>query len=347
MGMIAASGTLPIPLEACRAAMAGGKAASDANTRGFEAGVALIRDLDTVPDLRGSARGKAPAQVTEAPRAALPPSPETAFLPGEAAGIAAEGMRRLTDWQDAAYAATYLAHLRRLSAHPAATPALLASVARHMALRMSYEDTHRVAQLKLSAARMAQVHADARARPGDIVDVAEYMKPGPEEIAGMLPRRLGERLLALVERHGWQHASFPMRVRATRFSGFARLRLLAWARRWRPLSLRHHQETEWLAEWLAHIHRALDVAPAAAEGIAETAPLVRGYGSTYKRGMRNWRLIADRIITPCLTGQRDPAHLADAVLQARLAATRDPEGQTLDRMVTAFEAASTPRAAAE
>jgi indolepyruvate ferredoxin oxidoreductase beta subunit len=138
-----------------------------------------------------------------------------------------------------------------------------------------------------------------------------------------------------------------MRVRATRFSGFARLRLLAWARRWRPLSLRHHQETEWLSAWLAHIHRALDVAPTAAEGISETAPLVRGYGSTYKRGMRNWRLIADRVITPCLTGQRDPAHLADAVLQARLAATKDPEGQTLDRMVTAFEAASTPRAAAE
>ncbi len=215
-----------------------------------------------------------------------------------------------------------------------------------MALRMSYEDTHRVAQLKLSAARMAQVHADARARPGDIVDVAEYMKPGPEEIAGMLPRRMGERLLAFVERRGWQNASFPMRVRATRFSGFARLRLLSWARRWRPISLRHHEETEWLAAWLAHIERALDVAPAAAEGIAETAPLVRGYGSTYKRGMRNWRLIEDRILKPCLTGQRDPAHLADAVLQARLAATKDPDGQTLDRMIAAFESATdTPRAA--
>ena len=346
MGMIAASGTLPMTLDACRAAMAGGKAASDANTRGFDAGVALIREVDAVPDLRGTARAKTP--MADVPRPALAPSPETAFLPGEAAGIAAKGIRRLTEWQDAGYAATYLAHLRRLSAHPAATPALLASVARHMALRMSYEDTHRVAQLKLSAARMAQVHADARARPGDIVDVAEYMKPGPEEIAGMLPRRMGERLLALVERRGWQNASFPMRVRATRFSGFARLRLLAWARRWRPLSLRHHQETAWLAEWLAHIEQALDVAPAAALGIAETAPLVRGYGSTYRRGMRNWRLIADRVITPCLTGQRDPGLLADAVLQARLAATKDPEGQTLDRMIAAFEAAAqSPRAAAE
>ncbi|MCU0909242.1 MAG: hypothetical protein MUF73_17835 [Rhodobacteraceae bacterium] len=63
--------------------------------------------------------------------------------------------------------------------------------------------------------------------------------------------------------------------------------------------------------------------------------------------MRNWRLIADRIVTPCLSGQRDPAHLADAVLQARLAATKDPEGQTLDRMIAAFEAASATRAAAE
>jgi hypothetical protein len=160
--------------------------------------------------------------------------------------------------------------------------------------------------------------------------------------------RLGERLLALVERRGWGHVSFPMRVRATRFSGFARLRLLAWARRWRPLSLRHHQETAWLSEWLSHIERAQDVAHAAAEGIAETAPLVRGYGSTDTRGMRNWRLIADRVITPCLSGQRDPALLADAILQARLATTKDPEGQTPDRMVAACEAAAqSPRAVVE
>lgn len=348
MGMIAASGTLPIPLDACRAAMAGGKAASRANERGFDAGVRLIRDMNSVPDLRGAAKANAAPPPPVTPRRPLPPSTETAFLPDEAAGIAAEGMRRLTEYQDAAYAATYLAHLRRLAAHPAATPGMLASVARQMALRMSYEDTHRVAQLKLKSARLSQVRAEAKARPGDIVDVAEYMKPGPEEIFGMLPRRIGARLLAMSEKRGWTRFSFPMKVRTTRISGFARLRLLAWARRWRPASLRHHEEMAWLAAWLSRIETALDRAPDAAGAIAETAALVRGYGSTYKRGMRNWRLIDSRVIAPCLNGRRDPALLADAVLQARLAATKDPDGQTLDRMIAAFEtAASEPRAAAE
>jgi indolepyruvate ferredoxin oxidoreductase beta subunit len=104
----------------------------------------------------------------------------------------------------------------------------------------------------------------------------------------------------------------------------------------------------WLSAWLSRIETALDRAPDAATGIAETAALVRGYGSTFKRGLRNWNQIECRVIAPCLTGQRDPALLADAVLQARLAATKDPDGQTLDRMIAAFEAAaSEPRTAAE
>jgi indolepyruvate ferredoxin oxidoreductase, beta subunit len=37
----------------------------------------------------------------------------------------------------------------------------------------------------------------------------------------------------------------------------------------------------WLSLWLDHIARALDIAPNAAVEIAETAKLVRGYGSTY------------------------------------------------------------------
>ena len=337
LGVLAGSGTLPLPVECIRRAMEGGKRASDANGRGFEAGLKMTQDRGPVPNLGGA---KAKPTLPEATAPLLPPSPETTFLPPEAAGLAAEGMRRLTDYQDAAYAADYLGHLKRIAAHPAASPALLAAVARHMALRMSYEDTHRVAELKLRSARMARVTAEAKARPGDIVDVAEYMKPGPEEIFGMLPRALGGRLMALSERRGWGKLSFPMQAKTTRFSGFIRLRLLAATKRWRRGNLRHAHEMAWLSGWLDHITRALDIAPEAAVEIAETAKIVRGYGSTYTRGMRNWRLIAGEMIMPCLDGRLPAALLADGVLQARLAALKDPEGQALDRVVESFQKAA-------
>ena len=339
MGVLAGSGALPLPLDSIRRAMAGGKRASEANNRGFEAGLKLAerRDRGPVPDLGGTRATPSPAPESEP---LLPPSPATVFLPTEAAGLAAEGMRRLTDYQDADYAAIYLDHLKRIAAHPAASPALLAALARHMALRMSYEDTYRVAELKLRAARMARVTAEAKARPGDIVDVAEYMKPGPEEIFGMLPRAIGARLLVISERRGWGKLSFPMQVKTTRFSGFIRLRLLAAAKRWRRGNLRHAHEMAWLSEWLDLIARALDMAPDAALEIAETAKIVRGYGSTYTRGMRNWRLIEGDMIAPCLEGRLHADQLADGVLQARLAALKDPEGTALDRVIESFKKAA-------
>ena len=67
---------------------------------------------------------------------------------------------------------------------------------------------------------------------------------------------------------------------------------------------------------------------------------MRGYGSTYKRGLRNWRLIEAEVIAPCLDGSRNVGLLADGVVQARLAALKDPDGAALDRMVAAFREAS-------
>ena len=146
--------------------------------------------------------------------------------------------------------------------------------------------------------------------------------------------------MALSERRGWGKLSFPMQVKTTRFSGFIRLRLLAATKRWRRGNLRHAHEMAWLSGWLDHITRALDIAPEAAVEIAETAKIVRGYGSTYTRGMRNWRLIAGEMITPCLDGRLPAGLLADGVLQARLAALKDPEGQALDRVVESFKKAA-------
>jgi len=84
-----------------------------------------------------------------------------------------------------------------------------------------------------------------------------------------------------------------------------------------------------------------------AEVIA-TAALVRGYADTYKRGLANWTRIVECVIEPMLAGQLSRAHFADAVLQARLAATKDPEGEALAKTIAAIRrAAASEHAAAE
>lgn len=333
LGAIVGSGVLPIGGESCRSAIRAGGRAVEVNLKGFEAGLARVTGYP-----EGHSQKDAEEPVVGAGGAL--PAAGTDFLPGEAAELASEGVRRLTDYQNAAYARKYLAHLQALSAHPNAREDVLAAVARHLAIRMSYEDTFRVAQLKLRESRLAKVQGEARARPGDIVDVTEYLKPGPEEIFGMFPERMGARLMALCERRGWTGKSWPMKVRTTRFSGFIRLRLLSGLRHWRPRSLRHAQELAWVDQWLDLVGRALDHDPQAALEIAESAKLVRGYGATLKRGLRNWNLVVSRIIEPCQDGIYPVAMFADAVLQARLAAVKDPEGSALDRMIEAFESSA-------
>jgi indolepyruvate ferredoxin oxidoreductase beta subunit len=319
LGALAGSGALPIPPDAFRAAIRAGKAA-ESNLAGFEAGLA----------------GEAPAPAA-AP--APPPAPGgLAFLPEPARALAAEGVARLTDYQDAALAERYLAELRRFAALPGADGALLAALARHLALRMGSEDVIRVAQLKLRAARGPRLQAESKARPGDILHVTEFMKPGPAEILSLLPPFAARPLLRFCARLGWMDKAIPLNVSPTRPFGFLRLRLLAGLRRWRPRTLKHREEQAWIAGWLALVERALPLGADAAREVAETARLVKGYAATDARGRANWRRIVAEVIEPALAGRLPPAMLADALLQARLAAQRDPEGDALDRTLAAIAA---------
>lgn len=324
LGALAATGALPIPPDAFRDAIRAGKAA-EANLRGFEAGLA----------------GAAPA--VKAATALPSASDGVAFLPEEARELAAEGVKRLADYQDAALAEAYVATLRRFAALPGADAALLAALARHLALRMSAEDVIRVAQLKLREARRPRLAQEAKARPGDIVHVVEYMKPGPAEILSLLPPGVARRALAFCTRRGWMEKSIALNVSPTRPLGFLRLRLLAGLRWWRPRTLKHVEERAWIAAWLALVERALPLGAGLAREVAETARLVKGYAATDARGRASWRRIVSGIVEPALEGALPPEMAADAVLQARLAAQKDPEGDALDRTLAAVAQRAAPR----
>lgn len=180
--------------------------------------------------------------------------------------------------------------------------------------------------------------APKRARPGDIVQITEFLKPGPAEILSMFPAGLARSMLGVVERRGWRNVALPMKVRTTALGGFLRLKLLASLRFMRPRSLRAVEEREWMERWLSLVERALAIDPDAALEIVQTAQLVRGYGDTWERGHANWRRIADELIEPLLSAPARPAHFADAVLQARLAANSDPEGARLGAVLASLAA---------
>jgi indolepyruvate ferredoxin oxidoreductase beta subunit len=259
---------------------------------------------------------------------------------GAAADIVAEGVRRLTAYQDAAYARLYLDRLARIDvadAHAGAQGRLTREVARHLALRMSYEDVIRVAAEKIAPERMARIAAQVGAQPGEPVTIVEFLKPGIAEICSVLPARLARPIVALAERRGWMdRIHWGMEIRTSSVSGYVRLLLLARMRRFRPVSYRYQEEQAAIEAWLAHIVTAASASDALGLEIAECAGLLKGYGDTLKRGAANYAIIERQLIVPVLAGDIPLARGIDAIASARVAALADPEGESLGRCIAAI-----------
>ena len=341
LGALAGSGRLPIPDTAFEAAIRHAGKSVDTNLAAFAFG-------------RGHARGELDQAVREhRKRQAAARGVEDLIerarrgYPAKSLDVVEEGIRRLAAYQDRRYAVLYLDRLDPVNALGSAE--LLRETARHLAVRMSFEDVIRVAQAKTSADRIARVRSEVRAKEHEPLEITEHFKPGIEEIAAMLPPGMARRLVAWAERTGrLGKVYFSMHVRTTTVFGFARLRLLAGLRWWRPHTHRYAEEQAEIERWLAQIRAAAPLSVDLAREIAECARLIKGYGDTHKRGLGNYRRITDEVITPALAGKLAPRAAADAVANARVAALADPEGETLSKTLAAIASASPPlRHAAE
>jgi indolepyruvate ferredoxin oxidoreductase beta subunit len=339
LGTLAASGALPVPRAAFEDAIRDSFVAVDANLRGFAVGFGhRFPDAppERVPD--ASAKRAAPAGPQDLERVTV------AMFPQTAAAMAREGLRRLTGYQGSRYAAQYLERLEtvwRAESAAGGDGRLTREAARELAVRMSYEDVIRVAQLKSAPARFARVRAEAQARAGEPVLVVDYFKPGLDELASILPPLLARPLLTLADRLGWRRRlHLAMRVKANSINGYLRLRLLAGLRRWRPFTWRWQEEQRAIESWLADIRTACAIDPALAQEIVACARLVKGYGDTHRRGMENFERIRTALIAPALDGRLNPARAIDAIASARIAAQTDPEGDRLSRALAQFEASS-------
>ncbi|MFG1360588.1 indolepyruvate oxidoreductase subunit beta family protein [Xanthobacter pseudotagetidis] len=332
LGALAGSGALPIDPEHFEAAIeAGGKGVA-ASKRGYMLGLRAAR---------GETIGAAPT-AAELLRPGTGSAP-LADVPVEARFVVGHGHARACDYQDAAYGDAYLERVRELLALDRALNGagrgwrLTIEGARNLALRMTYEDVIRVADLKTRAERFAAVRAETRTQAGQLLHITEFLKPGLEEACAVLPPRLGEWLLGWARGRGIEHRlHVGLHVRSDTISGFLTMRLLANMRWLRRGSWRFAQESALTARWFEAVLAAARVDYDFGVAVAEAATLVKGYGSTYRRGLRNFDLLFEQVIRPAIA---DKTPAAQEVAAARRAAVADPEGDALDAVIARHRAA--------
>jgi indolepyruvate ferredoxin oxidoreductase beta subunit len=329
-GALAGSGTLPFQRMAFEATIRRGGVGVDSSVRAFNAG------------FEAASSGSAPVTKSELP---FDPQARDSGVQKLVAGIddrlsivsrpiVSAGVVRLADYQDQDYARLYLKRLTPVLAIEAARPGkpdeLLTEVARQLALAMAYEDTIRVAELKIRASRFQRVAEEVVVKPGQLLEIVEFMHPRTQEIAETLPAGLGRFILDT----GWVRAIFDRftqkgrKVKTSSIRGFLLLYMVASLKPMRPRSLRWIDEQKRVTQWL---DRIVEIAPAdypLAVELAHALGLVKGYGDTHERGREKYEAIL--ALLPKLVAHGDAAKEVAAL---RKAAAADESGEAFKKAV--------------
>ena len=344
LGAMAASDRLPLSPAQLEAAIRADGKAVETNLRGFRAG------LDSARANVAPAQPPRPPSRAAATLAAL--EQEVARAISEPArDIALEGVCRLAAYQNAEYARLYLARLKQIAeadARAGMQGRLLREVARHLALRMSFEDVVRVAEAKVAPERLARIAREELGVGDEPFFVHDFLKPGIEELTQLLPPVLARPILRIAEKKGWLgRLYFGMQVQTTSVSGYLRFLTLAKLRRLRPYGIRYKDEQAQIESWLRLVREAAARAGELALEVAECARLIKGYGDTHARGLKNYAAIDARVVRPALQGSLDLARAVDAIASARTAALADPNGESLGRCFAEIESRAPMMEAAE
>ena len=348
-GALSGAGALPWPRAVCEDVIRGSGRGVSASLAGFgdaAAQAAAVTSRAIAPDegsdeavRNGDADAIRVLQAAGLPDAVLVTwSRLLAELPQPMQVSAAHGALRCRDYQDDGYAREYLGFLGRLArAAGAATGSVTAGsatsdaldeAARQLALWMCFEDVIRVADLKSRPGRHRRVREEAQAGRDDIVRVTEYLKPGIEEIAAVMPQHVGTWLMRKATPDSWlRRAQVGLHVRSTSLWGHLLLRMLARLRPWRRASLRFHEEQQAMAAWLGAMEQALGPAPAFALQLAGLPQVLKGYGDTQLRGRQNYARLWAAHVVPAFGGALDPEAAARQLQQALAAALSNPEGR--------------------
>lgn len=315
-GALCASNALPFTRAQFEASIERGGVGVKASLKAFAAGHDAALRPPHVP--------VAPAPTVKlGPRLAALEARIASDFPADAHDLLRHGVLRLADYQDIAYAAEYLDRLRPFKR----TGELLQEAARHLALWMSYEDAIRVADLKTRRTRFERVAGEVRVSGSQMLQINEFMHPRVEEIADILPERLGRWLVATP----WARMALgPVThkgrvVQTSSLGGFVQLYAIASMRGLRRRSLRYAVERGRIDAWLAQVQRLATTHPALALEVVRAQRLVKGYGDTHARGWRNFERLMGAL--PRLESDARGAQRLRDLAQAALA---DEHGRALD-----------------
>lgn len=240
------------------------------------------------------------------------------------------GIKRCADYQDIDYAKAYLDRLAPLVSIDAqygdGTAKVLNESARYTALWMTYEDTIRVADLKVRRSRFDRVGVEAKVQADQIMQVREFLHPRADEFADTLPTPIGKWILRtdLVRNFIERLSHNGITLQTTSLHGYLMLYFVARLKPIRRRSLRFTIEQERIDSWLAKIAETTALNYDLAHEIAECANVIKGYGDTHINGWRNFQALmaeVDRLGTGAASTGR--------VATLRKAALSDEDGTKL------------------
>ncbi len=330
-GALAASEALPFSREAFEAAIKAGGKGVEGSLRTFAAGfeAALGKPDVAEPPPKASpgevrARGPEPlmakwTRLTERARA----------LPAPVAELALPGLKKVVDFQDLAYGAEYLDRVETvLKEDDTAHGYLLArEAAKYIANAMAYDDVIRVADLKTRGGRFARIRGEMGVDETRLLRLTEFMHPRAEEIAGMLPAALGERVTAspawMVRLDRWFNKG--RRLRTDTLLSFAMLYVLGGMKGWRRRTLRHARERAHFERWLATAMGYRRTNYGLAVEVIRCRRLIKGYSDTHTRGLSKFDRVLDAVAA--ISDHKDAA---DWTRRLREAALKDEDGKALD-----------------
>jgi indolepyruvate ferredoxin oxidoreductase, beta subunit len=307
-GAFVASGVLPLPRALCEKIITDGSEGQRAQSslKGFAAGYnAVEKNIGTTV-----APSNKPATLDE---------------------VIALGMARLVDFQDIDYAEQYRAIVAGFQKVDKSPFQVSQEAARCLALWMAYEDVIRVADLKSRRSRFEQIRADYKAKPGEPIIVRDFLKPGVDEIASILPPKWSVRLTNWAKKNNRTTFGNGIQLATNSVTGLLAMRFIANLRFMRRKSSRFLHEQQLINRWIAALNNAMAKDTELAMQIASLPRLIKGYSDTFARGQGNFVRILETLIEPNIANPS--TELASQIKKAAEAALANPESEQLYQLL--------------
>ena len=231
------------------------------------------------------------------------------------------GKERCFDYQNNKYSELFLTRVQKIllviNKEDPKKVAVAENIIRRLALWMTYEDIPRVAQLKIKPDRFKKIKKEINIKSNQILLVQDIFKPGINEIAAMLPNKIGKWFI----KNKKIVSCLPfigkgMKINSLTIFGFIVLKFLSSFRYIRPISLRYKEEQRNIDIWIDNIILSLNKSISFTEGLADMPQILKGYGDTWDRGIKKYNKINDALIKNKLNNivEKDGAILKEAIL---------------------------------